>query len=90
MASSNNSSNSNNETSASSSLRQPKVEIEPVTERDWGDLLIPQEGKPAVEPSVLQSRQVAKEVTPSLCKVLWSALDGPEPETGNNHLQDLL
>ena len=44
---SNNSSNSNNETSASSSLRQPKVEIEPVTERDWGDLLIPQEGKPA-------------------------------------------
>ena len=90
MASNN---NSNNKQTTSTTLRKPRVKIEPVSKCDFRELLMYQHegwGRPAVELSVLESRQVAKDAAPTLLNLLWNALNGPEPETGNNHLRDLL
>ena len=45
---------------------------------------------PAVAPSVLEMRKMAKDIPPGLPNVLWCALNLPKAETGANFLRDLL
>ena len=57
---------------------------------DDDDLRLEPEGGPAVDPSVLSSRKVAKDFPPGLPNVLWCALNSAEPQTGANFLQNML
>ena len=57
---------------------------------DLLELYIPEEGGPAIDPSVLENRKVAKEFPPGLPNMLWCALNSAESQTGSNFLRDLL
>ncbi|KAL7539008.1 hypothetical protein ACHAXR_008967, partial [Thalassiosira sp. AJA248-18] len=58
---------------------------------DAADLCLDiKQGGPAVDPSILEMRKVAKDFPPSLPNVLWCALNSPEAQTGSNFLRDLL
>lgn len=59
-------------------------------DEDLSDLYIPVEGGPAIDPSILDKRKIAKVFQPGLPNMLWCALNSPEADTGSNMLLDLL
>jgi len=66
------------------------IDSDELDDEDYSDLIVPSKGGPAIDPSVLENRKVAKEFRPHLQMVLLYAINSPEALTGSNFLRDML